>query len=118
MSLTKEECEKALNVLKEQYEYLKTMMSANYPFTIARLIDVYKCFEQLTEKHFNNQPLKFEELEPNMWVWDNEQKKYLKIVDVIDYDEDFDEPAFFIVFEPNEYDCWVENRFYRKQVEE
>ena len=52
-----------------------------------------------------------------MWVWHNEQKKYLKIVDIIDYDEDFDELAFLIVFEPNEYDCYEEGRFYRKQVE-
>ncbi len=50
--LTKEKCENALDVLKEQYEYLKSMMKANYPFTIEMLENSYKCFEQLIKEHF------------------------------------------------------------------
>ncbi len=50
--MNKEECEKSLNILKEQYEYLEHMMKANYPFTIEMLENSYRCFEQLYKEHF------------------------------------------------------------------
>ena len=58
-----------------------------------------------------NPPLKFEELKPKMWVWDNERKRYDQILE--------------INIEPNRFyfryidGCFYfeENRFYRKQVE-
>lgn len=100
--LNKEECENALINICSSNSKVKDR----------------KTFKQLIHEHFDNPPLKFEELKPDMWVWDNDRKEYSKIVDVIGWDEDEDEPAFLIVFEPNEYDCWVENRFYKKEVED
>ena len=36
-------------------------------------------FEQLLEEHFDNPPLKYEELHKRMWVWDNLTKEWLYI---------------------------------------
>ena len=39
--------------------------------------------QQLIDEHFDNPPLKFEELKEGMWVWDNLMKAYMKIEEVI-----------------------------------
>ena len=91
MSLTKEECKRALRELK---------MANNYPtskYNDSRLIDFHLItFAQLIEEHFNNMdyaislqneieklksnpPLKFEELKEGMWVWDDKFKDCMKI---------------------------------------
>lgn len=117
MNLTEEKALKALDEIEEattEIEDSSTIPTITYNEFDNQLI----VLRQLIEEHFDNPPLKFEELKEGMWVWDNEQEKYLKIVETVDYDEDFDEPTFLIVFEPNEYDCWVEDRFYRKEVKE
>ena len=31
----------------------------------------YSVLQKLIEEHFDNPPLKFEDLKPGMWVWDN-----------------------------------------------
>ena len=51
----------------------------------------------LIDEHFDNPPLKFEELKEGMWVWDIEWCQFRKLIDAQDFEE---------------------NRFYRKQVEE
>lgn len=38
-------------------------------------------FKQLIKEHFDNSPLSFDDLEEDMWVWDNREKKYEKIHD-------------------------------------
>lgn len=60
----------------------------------------------------DNPPLKFEELEVGMWVWDNLIKEYKKIYGKeIKYNEEWVEYRYdFVAFE--------ENRFYRCQVKE
>lgn len=40
----------------------------------------YSILQKLIEEHFDNLPLKFEELEAGMWVWDDKEKWYRKIV--------------------------------------
>ena len=63
--------------------------------------------EQLINEHFDNPPLKFEELHENMWVWDNEDKEWCKFISehLFEYMD-----GYGGVFE--------ENRFYRKEVKE
>ena len=65
--LTKEECEKALEIAKSiDHEF----------YHCYTLEDLYKnkghknlieCFEQLINEHFDNPPLKFEELKEGPW---------------------------------------------------
>lgn len=83
------------------------------------------CLKQLINEHFDNPPLKFEELKPNMWVFDNKYGIYIKIRSVkkknsfIGYyqnfecnpetDESYENLQGIFFFE--------ENRFYRREVE-
>ena len=36
--------------------------------------------KKLIDEHFNPKPYKFEDLKPNMWVWDNVAKECLYVV--------------------------------------
>lgn len=97
---------------------------------------------QLIENHFDNPPLKFEELEVGMWVWDKPYKRFLNtgnkyvlcedgkyhfapfyddflcgnlydFVNTDGFDDDGNEIGYEIILKKR-----FENRFYRKQVEE
>lgn len=62
----------------------------------------------------NPQPLKFEELEEGMWVWDNKNHSWLKVIGFYGFNIHV---QFGIGIYKN--DCYVEyeeNRFFRKQV--
>lgn len=94
--LTKEECEKAL----------MNICSSN-----AKMED-RKVFYQLINEHFDNPPLKFEELKEGMWVWDSKFKSYYKVkcTNVCEY------LYTSVEFADSTEDVFEENRFYRKQV--
>lgn len=73
----------------------------------------------LIEEHFSNPPLKFEELKPKMWVWDNKKEKYNKIVEAYEgyngkavsfYYTTGEERKFAASYEPY--------RYYRKEVKD
>lgn len=51
--LTKEECIKALDILKEQHDYLSFMLHSNYPYSIEMIKTVQSCFEQLINDYFD-----------------------------------------------------------------
>ena len=107
--ITKEECLKAVEKLKLNGRIAATSIRNS------------SLIEQLIEEHFDNPPLKFEELKRGMWVWDNLFKRYNKIVETSVH---MFETTYLITFEyVHEPTRWKtikfeENRFYRKQVEE
>lgn len=72
----------------------------------------YKVLEQLIKEHFNNEPLKLEELEEGNVYWDNKYKEWCLITIMCKYPHKryFDGTINDSKFE--------EGRFYRKQVEE
>ena len=41
------------------------------------------CLKQLINEHFDNTSLKIDELKPNMVVWDNQLKEFIKIEEVL-----------------------------------
>ena len=112
--LTKDECVKALNAL-----YFSDG-------TDGRDDECYRVLMELINEHFDNLPLKFEELEVGMWVWDNELRMYFLIkgkfnITVGSY------KVLEIITSNLSNGTWhyntchiyyQENRFYRKQVEE
>ena len=95
--LTEEECSACLN-----YQKLSPT--------------VRKCFEQLIHEHFNNPPLKFEELETFIPYWDNKNKEWTYII--IKHEDKSINLKPIIDYEIVETITFEENRFYRKQVEE
>ena len=102
--MTKEECLKALETLQDKY--------LNFD-----VVDELICFKSLIEEHFDNPPLKFEELEVGMWVWDNKEKMYIKSCNNFDTEENGKGIRVQMGFDLVRIK-FEENRFYRKQVEE
>ena len=99
--LTKEECIEAYNNLNFKLCELEEKETG---------VDVYclydedlEKFKELINEHFENPPLRFEELQKGMWVWDNKEKRYSHIVSFAgicqiyfyDYTVDFEEERFF-----------------------
>lgn len=78
--------------------------------------EMFSCIDVI-EKHIvdyinSSQPYKFEDLKEGMWVWDNKDKKCLKIISIIDDGEYLNQSTLLIVSESGEYYSWEENRFY------
>lgn len=75
--------------------------------------------EQLINEHFDNPPLKFEDLKEGMWVWDDKNKSYIYI-----YKPFVWKPMKGIRYAShittNGAECYYmdfeENRFYRREV--
>ena len=107
--MTKEVCYKALN-------QLQAYASKNG----GKFEQEYEILSKLIKQHFDNPPLKPEELEAGMWVWDNKSKKYHFIREI---HRTIDKILFIRAsrssskIEPYYVDV-EENRFYRKQVKE
>lgn len=105
--ITKEECLNALEKLKNYVCY----------------DNVYELvtFKRLINEHFDNPPLKFEELKIGMWIWDNKFKVYnciktkykniLPNLNGIQFKHKNESTQFGYIVE------FEENRFYRKHVE-
>ena len=118
--LTEKECRQALEILKARVNYEN--------------VDAIICFKELIDEHFDNPPLKFEELIKHKFVWDNELKEFAFVL------EEY-KPTFLNVYTPNDLqavslkymsggtecllskevaetinDYYVPNRFYRKGV--
>lgn len=75
------------------------------------IYDALKVLEHIMIDYFDNSPLKFEELEVGMWVWDNRIKAYLKIQEIwVNKVIHFDNCCVVCFFQ--------ENRFYRKEVKD
>ena len=73
--------------------------------------------KQLIDEHFDNPPLKFEELQTEQWVWDNKEMMYLKSCNNFESKEHGKGIRIQIGFDLVRFK-FEENRFYRKQVEE
>lgn len=98
--MNKEECLKSLETLQDKY--------LNFD-VVYELI----CFKSLIEEHFDNPPLKFEEIEEGKWYWHNKKKEWVKVLN-----KDVCTSAVPIIETINEYIEFELNCFYRKQVEE
>lgn len=78
--------------------------------------------EQLINEHFDNQPLKFEDLEEGMWVWDDKEKWYRKIVILFDPCQECPKGSFKSYADSCETNLdfvkFKENRLYRREVQD
>jgi len=73
--------------------------------------------EEELKNIYLNPPLKFEELEEEMVIWDNKTKMFIKIFDVATLEENCFSFEVFGLEVPIYDEQFEENRFYRKQVE-
>lgn len=115
--LLRQECEQALKEIEEGTTEVEDwnsipMITCNY------FQDQLNILKQLIHEHFDNPPLKFEELKENMWIWDNNWEQYFEICEVYPQTKEFDvlihqNRINKLRYEPMKFE---ENRFYRKQV--
>lgn len=109
--MNREECLSAIRSIEQ-----KTMETEDYEsipqVTFCCVDSELKILEQLINEHFNNTPLKFEDLEPNMWIWDNEDKMYLQIVRPLSYQQ------IFVNYYYEDYLSFEDGRYYAREVKE
>ena len=105
--MNKEECKKMIEKLpmlmpiKEEYGYGCSMTEFD------EMIDfVHELYTQL----YGPKPYKFEDLKPNMWVWDDVEKKCNKIIEIL---ENKEISFYYITENVSRYIVkFEENRFY------
>lgn len=96
--LIKEECEKAfkrLNGMIITSPFEEDLIDYNdlkkYDTQLQNdFMDDVMVFMQLIEEHFNPQPYKFEDLKVGIWVWDDVEHEYRKILEAYVTDENDD----------------------------
>ena len=123
--MTKEECLKALDNLSRYADIGRAKHRAGGCVVDNFVSNNEDVIYNLICDNFDNPPLKFEELEVGMWVWDNTKKWWIKVLEIRvanNEDDVFAEGIKIIklgyhVFNWQEF-IFEENRFYRKQVEE
>lgn len=114
-----EEHFKGIENLDEMIKIQKNNITSNYMIGLfnglilakgtIENVDVDKLLIECKE---DNPPLKLKELEQEMWVWDNKEKMFCKIVEVLSFDKLSVDYHYEGVLE------FEENRFYRKEVKE
>ena len=111
--LTKEECEKALDRVARFCSWFNPYKCPER-IKFKNELDI---LDKLIEQHFDNPPLKFEELKEGMFVWDNKHHTYIKIDRIW---ESYNKAIYFysIGWECCENTEYEPNRFYRKEVRE
>lgn len=111
--LTEKECRNALSDLKN---IIKDILGDE-----SCVDECIKTLQKLIDEHFDNQPLKFEELKEGMWIWDSQLKWFFRIsicnVKIENFEyiklfkvEKYEGGSMLMFYEPN--------RFYRKEVQE
>ena len=113
MMLTKEQCEKALDRVARFCSWFSPYKCPER-IKFKNELDI---LDKLIEQHFDNPPLKFEELKEGMFVWDNKHHTYIKIDRIW---ESYNKAIYFyaIGWECCENTEYEPNRFYRKEVQE
>lgn len=113
MNLTQEECNEAL-------EHIKSLRGSNYGGYYSRFNNSAVPFDEdtnilnlLIKEHFDNPPLKFEELKKGMFAWDNKQNTWIEISEISEYQNiEF----YMIGWECKETIVYEPNRFYRRKI--
>lgn len=114
MKLTKEECFKALDDIKVDGISYCIDYCSNKDGAIEKRklhFEGLKTIEQLIDEYFDNPPLKFEELEEDMLLWDNNFKEWCLVILKCKYPH---KRYFDGTIDDSEFE---EGRFYRKMVE-
>lgn len=71
----------------------------------------YELIEKLITEHFDNPPLSYDDLKEGMWVWDDREKLYGKVVNT--------KREYALLSLPGyNWGKYEERRFYRRQKED
>ena len=119
--LDKEECQKSLDGMIERSGTMNNcccfigecIKSSKCHFVLENTKDCidYKCFstiKQLIKERFEPHPYKFEDLKPNMWVWDDVNEDCIQIAKINEYGGIY----WYGALTEYEADKFKENRFF------
>lgn len=114
--LTKDECEKALDRVARFCSWFNPYKCPER-IKFKNELDI---LDKLIEQHFDNPPLKLDEIKKGMWVWIN--GKHREKVYGIGYDKVWNCNLVYICEHGTDYYGetypYEPNRFYRKEVQE
>lgn len=118
MKLTKQKCEKALDNITLE---VSTMDNEDTRLIESNVDEEINLLDDLIKEHFDNLPLKFEELKVDMWVWDKKYEMWncilAKRINCVGEQEI--EFKYSLECEEELYnDIYEDGRFYKRQVEE
>ena len=101
-----------MNKQLSKEECLEALEKIDFPRDIEDLEVGFATIERLIDEHFDNPPLKFEEIEPGMWIWVKDMCKYKQVKRkyVMELDE------IEMVYVDGYHLGFEENRFYRHEV--
>ena len=111
--MTEKEYLKILNQIALNYD-AEYVNECHDDFCISMRSNI-KQLENLIKEHFDNPPLKFEELKKDMWVWVKKLEGYYRISSVVDLTAENGKKYVDFGFGYIEF---KENMFYRKQVQD
>lgn len=110
--LTKEQCEEALSSIEF------TMHKRVKPKYLGHCEDDnLNILWELIEEHFDNPPLKWEELKEGMWIWDSKECEYI-FIDRLWISDSNKKMMIYKGLESQVKSEFIEDRFYRKEVQE
>lgn len=123
--LTKKECEQALDSLYDEAAMECYVDEDDGDLICAdctnddKYLDMREPLDQLIKEHFDNPPLKFNELEEGMWVWDTKTSCYIYIFKPLNWNpvQGIRYASYRIMHSAyGYYTDFEENRFYRREV--
>lgn len=85
MNLIREECEKALKEIENATTQIEDFNSIP-EITYNEFKNQLNVLNQLINEHFDNQPLKFEELKEKTWYWHEPSKSWIYLYKPLDWE--------------------------------
>lgn len=91
----------------------RSLWHVNKVNELSKKLRVVKSKQERIDVLTTNSPLKFDELHEGMWVWDNNDNKYNKIIEINNNVIEF----YYVTNSQTRFSCKFEkNRFYRREV--
>lgn len=114
--MNKEECLKACETLIDKTCIKCDMcISQRCESKFCEIGEAHTLVHRLINEHFDNPPLKFEELKEGMWIWDDKDNWYEKIKELLTIRNDN-----YIKFDQGDGDYikvkFEEEKFYAREV--
>ena len=114
--LNKEECLEALRDIEFNLPIL--YINSEYGlFGRCAYVNQIEILKNLIYEHFNNPPLKWDELKEDMWIWDNKECEYI-FIDKLWISDSNKKMMIYKGLGSQVKSEFIDDRFYREEVHE
>ena len=116
--LNRDECDNALTRLLRPYFAKVDVQNVYHDINRGHSIDEdSNLLTLLIMEHFNNPPLKWDELKEDMWIWDSKECEYI-FIDRLWISDSNKKMMIYKGLGSQVKGEFIEDRFYRKEVQE